>query len=146
MPWWFALDVRKRALGRDEAPARRRVNAEALGVALVDPLPGLVGLLFGEPAAGQVRLKPREVALPARRGLRGKGAVVEDVDEDQQAAALLHGQLEAVELAVEDPGEAMRCVDFGHLPGHAARLEGLSGCGDPVGGGGKPALELRRVR
>ena len=99
-------------------------------------------LRFGEKAAGEVRLEPREVRFPARSGLRGERAVVEDVSEDEQAAAFVGGQHEAVPLAVEGPGEAVRCGDLGHLPGHSGGFEGLSGGGGPFGRGGEPALKL----
>src|SRR5918999_911049 len=101
------------AVGGDEASAGCGIDPEALRVALVDFLPGLVCLLFGEKAARKVRLEPREVGLPARSGLSGERVVVEDVREDEQAAASVGCQLEAVALAVEGPGEAVRWVDVG---------------------------------
>jgi hypothetical protein len=69
-------------LSRQEAPARTGVDPKALGVAFVNFLPRLVCLLFGEVPAGEMRLEPREVGLPASCGLRGERTVVEDVGKD----------------------------------------------------------------
>lgn len=120
-------------LSCQEAPARPRVDPEALAVAFVNILPRLVCLLFGEVSAGEMRLEPRKVCFPTGCGLGCERAVVEDVGEDQQAAVFLSGQLEAVSLAAEGPGQAVGCIDLGHLAGRAVGLEGLTRRRCPVG-------------
>jgi hypothetical protein len=60
---------------------------------------GLVRLLLGQEPACKVDVEPTEVDLPAGGVLRAEGPVVEDVDEDEQAAVVLGGQLETKPIA-----------------------------------------------
>jgi hypothetical protein len=129
-------------LSSKEATAGGRVDPEALGVAFVNFFPGLVRLLFGEVPAGKMRLKPRQIGVPAGCGLRCARAVVEEVGKDQPTAAFVSGQLEAVAIAAEGPGQTMGCIDLSHLAGRAVGLEGLTRLRCPVGRGGKLPLKL----
>ena len=92
-------------------------------------------VLLGEVAAVEVHLQPVEVGLPAGRVLPGRAAFgVEDVDEDEGAAVVMRGELEAEAILAPIPRERVRRVDGRDAGGLAVGLDevALLGTDDTV--------------
>jgi predicted RNA-binding Zn ribbon-like protein len=119
-----------------------RVESEAFGVVVVALEEAFVCVFFGQESPPQVRFEPVEVGVPPGGPLGSGGTIVEDVAEDEQAAAIPGVQFDPVPVPGEGPGDHVWRVELGDFALLPSNVEDFAGFGLPVRGCGKPAPKL----